>query len=130
MSAARADDYEAWAARLQDKRTTAKQKYVGATPDVEHLTYWDSEHVFSESERLTADDRGTTKGVDLAPAYAALGLDPAASSKDVERAFRQLAKEHHPDRHVAADEAAREFHLTRMRRINDAYAQLRRATAT
>jgi DnaJ-class molecular chaperone len=127
MSATRADAYEAWAARLQDKRATSKQKYVTATPDDDHLTYWNSEHVFTESERVTADERSAASGAALAAAYAALGLDPTASSKDVEQAFRRLAKQHHPDRHVAADEATREFHLARMRRLNDAYAQLRRA---
>jgi DnaJ-domain-containing protein 1 len=130
MSDTRADEYEAWGARLQAKRARSNQKYVGAPPDAGPPTYWDSEHVFRESERVGADERGSAKGADLAPAYAALGLDPTASSKDVERAFRRLAKEHHPDRHVAADDAAREFHLARMRRINDAYAQLRRDGAT
>lgn len=130
MSATRADDYEAWAARLQQKRTTSQQKYLGASPDDDHLTYWDSEHVFAESERVTADERSSAKGVDLAPAYAALDLDPTASAKDVERAFRRLAKQHHPDRHVASDEPTREFHLARMRRINDAYDQLRRAASS
>jgi curved DNA-binding protein CbpA len=43
----------------------------------------------------------------------------------VEVAFRTLAKAHHPDLHIAADEATRAFHAERMGRINEAYARLR-----
>jgi len=129
MSSARVDDYEAWAERLQRKRVAAKEKYRGPTDREAPPTYWDAEHVFDDSERLSADDAATGHGRDLAAAYAVLGLDPTASAREVETAFRGLAKLHHPDRHVTADDQTRAEHLDEMRRVNDAYATLRRANA-
>jgi curved DNA-binding protein CbpA len=51
--------------------------------------------------------------------YAVLGLPRDATPLQVARAHRRLAKEHHPDLHEGADEAAE-----RMRRINEAWAIL------
>ena len=52
-------------------------------------------------------------------AYAALGLDPTATSDDVRRAYRRLARELHPDANPGDAAAA-----TRFRRVADAYALL------
>ena len=38
-------------------------------------------------------------------AYAILGVDPGASPDEVRRAYRQRAKESHPDRHGGSDAA-------------------------
>ena len=51
--------------------------------------------------------------------YATLGVARHATALQVARAHRQLAKEHHPDLHEGAAEAAE-----RMRRINEAWAIL------
>jgi curved DNA-binding protein CbpA len=51
--------------------------------------------------------------------YATLGVPRHATALQVARAHRQLAKEHHPDLHEGAAEAAE-----RMRRINEAWAIL------
>jgi hypothetical protein len=50
-------------------------------------------------------------------AYATLGLDPAADSADIERAYRRLIKEHHPDREGGDARRAAE--------IIEAYRELR-----
>src|SRR3954452_12676553 len=50
--------------------------------------------------------------------WAALGLEPTASSAEVTAAYRRLAKRYHPDR--AGDRGAQ-----RMAEINAAYDQLR-----
>jgi len=51
--------------------------------------------------------------------YATLGVSRDASALQVARAHRRLAKQHHPDLHEGAEEAAE-----RMRRINEAWALL------
>ena len=54
--------------------------------------------------------------VDLA--YKILGLSPSASWSEIERAYRQKAQVHHPDK--GGDEDA-------MRVLNDVYAKLKKA---
>jgi hypothetical protein len=54
-----------------------------------------------------------------ASAYAALGLEPGADASDVDRAYKQLIKEHHPDREGGDSARAAE--------INRAYRELRAA---
>jgi curved DNA-binding protein CbpA len=56
--------------------------------------------------------------------YAVLGLDPGASPATIKRRWRDLAREHHPDRAgVATPEA--QARTSRMARINAAYDLLR-----
>jgi hypothetical protein len=55
-----------------------------------------------------------------AAAYAALGLEPDADSADIERAYRKLIKDHHPDRGGDPERAAE---------INRAYRELSRRPA-
>jgi DnaJ-domain-containing protein 1 len=43
--------------------------------------------------------------------YAALGLKPGASAKEITTAFRRLAMKHHPDRNGADEGAAERFRL-------------------
>jgi len=50
--------------------------------------------------------------------YKILGISPSASWKEVERAYRQKAKRHHPD--LGGDEDA-------MRALNDAYTRIKQA---
>lgn len=54
---------------------------------------------------------GHNGGVDP---HAELGVSPDASDEELTRAYRELAKQHHPD-HAGADAAAR------MQRLNEAY---------
>lgn len=51
--------------------------------------------------------------------YAALGVEQDVSEQELRRAYRKLAKEHHPDRH-AGDESAE----LRFKEINEAYEVL------
>lgn len=59
---------------------------------------------------------------DAARHFRALRLPITASAEDVKRAYRRLALQHHPDKHVgmAKEEAAHEF-----RRVAEAYEALR-----
>src|SRR3954447_10804636 len=55
-----------------------------------------------------------------ASAYAALGLEPGADASAVERAYKRLIKQYHPDREGGDG--------TRAAEINRAYRQLRSAS--
>ena len=57
-----------------------------------------------------------------------LGVAPGASRSEIKRAWRLLAKRHHPDRYAGTDMTATERAAVeeRMRRINAAYDALRR----
>ncbi len=57
-------------------------------------------------------------------AYRALGLPAGASVRDVQRAFRKLAAEQHPDRFPLASSAEKIQHLTRFARLSAAYHTL------
>lgn len=63
--------------------------------------------------------------------YAVLGLDPDAGPDEIRAAYRRLARQHHPDRHVAegAPEPFLKVAHARMAAINAAYADLMPARA-
>ena len=54
-----------------------------------------------------------------------LGLAADASPEDVAGAYRQLAKQHHPDRWAEADEATQQRNAEEMLRVNAVYRALR-----
>lgn len=56
--------------------------------------------------------------------YQVLGIPPSASQEEVKRAYRNLAKQYHPDLHPGDAAAAQ-----KMNAINAAYAQIRNGTA-
>jgi DnaJ-domain-containing protein 1 len=57
-------------------------------------------------------------------ALAVLGLGPQAGPADVQRAFRQLARDAHPDRHPRASDRERAELLRRFTELSAAYHQL------
>ena len=54
-------------------------------------------------------------------AYRTLGLDPGASARDVQRAFRKLAAEQHPDRFPLASSLEKARHLSHFATLSAAY---------
>ena len=52
-------------------------------------------------------------------AYKILGLDASASTDEVKKAYRKLARENHPDLHPGDEAAAK-----RMNEINEAYDRI------
>lgn len=52
--------------------------------------------------------------------YKVLGVSPNASDEEIKRAYRQLARQYHPDRNPGDPEAAR-----KMQEINAAYEQIK-----
>lgn len=86
---------------------------------------------FGDADGNGDEDRGAG-GRDLAEvfaeesAYRTLGLEPDATWDDVVTAHRRLAKRHHPDRLVGADEHLRAEGEQLMIEANAAYETLRR----
>lgn len=56
-----------------------------------------------------------------ARAFGVLGLAPGAGPSDVQRAFRSLARQHHPDRFPAASSIEREALIRRFAELSAAY---------
>jgi DnaJ like chaperone protein len=58
--------------------------------------------------------------------YLVLGLDASAHIDEVKRRYRQLVREHHPDKHIAAGmpEELVVIANERLQRINEAYGQI------
>ena len=57
--------------------------------------------------------------------YRILGLKDGASQEEIKKAYRQLAKEHHPDKFVNASDSEKKFHEDKMKEINEAYENLK-----
>lgn len=57
--------------------------------------------------------------------YAALGLDREASDAEIDKAYRRLISQHHPDRYANDPAEARERAEARAREINRAYDRIR-----
>lgn len=120
----RVAQYRDWADRLRAKRATAKQRIQG-TPAEVPPSYWNTDDVYRESQRLIDGEVPPKTDPVVQDLLAVFGIVGEPGPRQVETAFRRLAKQHHPDRHVDDDEATRSFHLEQMRRINEAYSRLR-----
>ena len=57
--------------------------------------------------------------------YVALGLPATAATPEIKRSFRDLARAHHPDRHVGSATAAQSASAELFKRISAAYEALR-----
>ena len=57
--------------------------------------------------------------------YRILGLKDGASQEEIKKAYRQVAKEHHPDKFVNASDSEKKFHESKMKEINEAYENLK-----
>jgi DnaJ-domain-containing protein 1 len=121
----------AWADRLRDKRRRDQERIraaetAGSDEPAAGPAHWSAESVLGRDDAHGA-------GFDLlAPVSSrrieclgVLGLDPAAGDDDIALAYRNLAKQHHPDRWAEADQATQATHAEAMLRINAAYRALR-----
>ena len=128
----RAEQYNAWAERLKQKRARAKEVYATTTSTDEPAAaptsaHWTAEAVFAESRRL--EEAETWERPDprrAAELLAVLGLQSDATALQVGDAYRRLAKKHHPDRFAAAEAEVQDEHADRMAEINRAYAALKK----
>jgi DnaJ-domain-containing protein 1 len=121
LAASAADRYSAWAERLRAKRQRDQERILGAEDAAEGARgYWHADDVLAGAETAaSADDE----------ALGVLGLARGATAEEVVVAYRRLAKQHHPDRWVGADEATRRAHAETMLRVNAALQTVRAASA-
>ena len=135
----RAAQYAAWAERMRTKRAATKARIAadaaagpgtaasaGDRPTSTGPTYWTTDALFAESRRVEEQELvGRPDPMAVRELLAVLDLRDGADPDQLTAAYRRLAKEHHPDRFVHADEATRRFHEERMLEVNRAYRHLR-----
>lgn len=66
----------------------------------------------------------STYTTDKSKYYSILGISRGASQDEIKKAYRKLAKEHHPDRFVNSSDSEKKYHENKMKEINDAYENL------
>lgn len=97
----------------------------GETPMFEEV---DVDAIDTEIDEMTeqfyADkDEAERKAAAKDCPFQALGLNPTATLKEVETAYRQLIKQYHPDRTTGLGPEIQEVAKRKTQEINDAYAQ-------
>lgn len=125
--------YADWAQRMQDKRAATKARIAAETsvattenPSGTSATYWTTDALFAESERVAHEELIERPNPwRVHELLALLHLRHDATPQEISDAYKHLAKAHHPDRYVMADEATQQFHADKMTDINKAYRALR-----
>lgn len=118
----RAERYSVWAERMHEKRRRLHQDNAGEPAP----SYWTTNALFEESRRVEEDEAAIRPNPwHVQELLATLDLREGATSSQISDAYRRLAKTHHPDRYLEADEATQEFHAGRMRDIISAYRTLK-----
>lgn len=56
--------------------------------------------------------------------YTTLGIENGASQEDIKKAYRTMARKHHPDRYATAEDDIKAFHEKKFKEINEAYDKL------
>jgi hypothetical protein len=126
---AQAAVYSAWAGRMTAKRNQDQAEILGVVED-SPVSHWSAEFVLGlGNQDRPLDDHGDADHRETGQAFEVLGLDADADGQEVTLAYRALAKRHHPDRWVEADERLRRHHAEEMLRINRAYRVLRGSAA-
>jgi DnaJ-domain-containing protein 1 len=112
-------DYGAWRERLRSKSQRNRTMFTPPAPDAPKgpSPYWDPETLFAASASVEAAE-------DHSP-LAVLDLRESATAEEILVAYRNLAKLHHPDRWIDADDGTRQHHDDCMKAVNDAYTALR-----
>ena len=119
----RAEDVQAWAQRMRDKRA-ARQAEAAPKPKADN--YWSADALFADSRHVAEEERLSANTREARTALlASFGLGPTATLQEVTQAFHQLAKLHHPDRYALASPEVQAHHSEAMSRINSAYMALK-----
>ncbi len=56
--------------------------------------------------------------------YTTLGVQPGATQDEIKKAYREKAKQHHPDKFANESQDVRDYHEKKFKEINEAYEKL------
>lgn len=122
----RAEDVQAWAQRMHDKRASRKAEADAAAQPPKVETHWSADALFEESRHVAEDERLLANTRESRTALlASFGLGPSATPQEVTNAFHELAKLHHPDRYALSSPEVQAHHSEAMININNAYRALK-----
>jgi hypothetical protein len=62
--------------------------------------------------------------VDKSRYYNVLGVSEGASKEEIKKAYRELARKHHPDKFATASENEKKYNEQKFKEINEAYEKL------
>ncbi len=79
-----------------------------------------------EREKANKRMRAKTKGPDLKPYFAVLGVKPSASGEEIRRAYHAKIRSYHPDQVQNLGPELRELAEQKTREINEAYTMIKR----
>ncbi|MBD8525133.1 J domain-containing protein [Pseudomarimonas arenosa] len=83
-------------------------------------------HALDAGWLQSRSEQGRQGGNAVDNAYEVLGLQPGASDAEIERAYRKLISEYHPDKVAGAASEIKAIAEQRSRAINQAYERLQR----
>lgn len=119
----RSQRYNDWAERMRVKRERFRQQLGEEAPT---SSYWSTDALFEESRRIDNEELYERPNPwRVRELLAVLDLRDNATRDEIGAAYRRLAKQHHPDRFVAAEPTEQAFHEEQMREINAAYRALK-----
>ena len=81
--------------------------------------YYSYESQENNRQRRTPPPQRSTNNAFAA--YRTLNIPTTSSKDEVKKAYRELVKQHHPDKFVNANDQEKEFHEKKLKEINDAY---------
>lgn len=135
-AALRQGTYEAWAERLRTHKQDKLADVIGGTDAVgaDSRSCSDPDEPTPEADNWSPESL-QHGGPDLAllqpnemtnqELLASLGLSVATTDKEIQRTYRRLVMEHHPDRWQNADDATRQQHEERLLHVTALYNELR-----
>jgi DnaJ-domain-containing protein 1 len=122
----RSSQYTDWADRMKAKRERNRDMILNRGVKQDEATYWSTDALFADSKQIEEEELlNRPNPWRIHELLAILELKDDAEPRQVGDAYRKLAKEHHPDRYVSADEETQQFHAEKMASINKAYRALK-----